>query len=114
MSGNTREAAEELTTAHEYQRKAGRRMACLLMILVIVICVVILAVSYFLISQLTPDPGLGTDKFSSSDLSRTLVLSVAQPRSWVQWQITCATTERRHEDTDRRPKPQGCLSFWLY
>lgn len=45
MSGNTREAAEELTTAHEYQRKAGRRMACLLMILVVVICVVILAVS---------------------------------------------------------------------
>lgn len=45
VSGNTREAAEELTTAHEYQRKAGRRMACLLMILVVVICVVILAVS---------------------------------------------------------------------
>lgn len=45
VSGNTREAAEELTTAHEYQRKAGRRMACLLMILLVVICVVILAVS---------------------------------------------------------------------
>lgn len=38
-------AAEELTTAHEYQRKAGKRMACLLLILVIVGAVILLAVS---------------------------------------------------------------------
>lgn len=45
VAGHTQSAAEELTTAHEYQRKAGRRMACLLIILVIVIMVVLLAVS---------------------------------------------------------------------
>ena len=43
---NTSDAAEELMTAHEYQRKAGRRMACLLIILVIVVAVILLAVSY--------------------------------------------------------------------
>ncbi|AAW41517.2 t-SNARE, putative [Cryptococcus deneoformans JEC21] len=37
-------AAEELTTAHEYQRKAGKRMACLLLILVIVGAVILLAI----------------------------------------------------------------------
>ena len=42
---NTSDAAEELMTAHEYQRKAGRRMACLLIILVIVVAVILLAVS---------------------------------------------------------------------
>ncbi|KIR24955.1 syntaxin 7 [Cryptococcus deuterogattii 99/473] len=38
-------AAEELTTAHEYQRKAGKRMVCLLIILAIVAAVILLAVS---------------------------------------------------------------------
>ncbi|KIJ54537.1 hypothetical protein M422DRAFT_200350 [Sphaerobolus stellatus SS14] len=41
---NTHAASDELTTAHEYQRKAGRRTACLMIVLVIVICVVLLAV----------------------------------------------------------------------
>ena len=41
---DTAGAAEELTTAHEYQRKAGRRALCLMMVLVIVIAVVLLAV----------------------------------------------------------------------
>ncbi|WWD15826.1 hypothetical protein CI109_100250 [Kwoniella shandongensis] len=45
VARDTSSAAEELTTAHEYQRKAGRRMACLLIILIIVIAVVLLAVS---------------------------------------------------------------------
>ncbi|WRT67019.1 uncharacterized protein IL334_003985 [Kwoniella shivajii] len=44
VARDTSSAAEELTTAHEYQRKAGRRMACLLMILVIVVAVVLLAI----------------------------------------------------------------------
>ncbi|EIW69616.1 hypothetical protein TREMEDRAFT_30655, partial [Tremella mesenterica DSM 1558] len=45
VAQNTSSAAEELTTAHEYQRKAGRRMACLLIILVVVVLVILLAVS---------------------------------------------------------------------
>ncbi|KAK4686612.1 hypothetical protein P7C73_g3507, partial [Tremellales sp. Uapishka_1] len=44
VAQNTSSAAEELTTAHEYQRKAGRRMACLLIILVIVVAIVLLAI----------------------------------------------------------------------
>ncbi|PCH40434.1 t-SNARE [Wolfiporia cocos MD-104 SS10] len=46
---DTAGAAEELTTAHEYQRKAGRRALCLMMILVVVIAVVLLAVRILLI-----------------------------------------------------------------
>ena len=42
---DTSGAAEELSTAHEYQRKAGRRAACLMIVIVIVVCVVLLAVS---------------------------------------------------------------------
>ncbi|EJC98457.1 t-SNARE [Fomitiporia mediterranea MF3/22] len=41
---DTTGAAEELNTASEYQRKAGRRAACLMIILVIVVCIVLLAV----------------------------------------------------------------------
>jgi len=41
---DTSGAAEELSTAHDYQRKAGRRAACLLMIIVIVVCIVLLAI----------------------------------------------------------------------
>ncbi|ORX39771.1 putative t-SNARE [Kockovaella imperatae] len=44
VAQNTSSAADELTTAHEYQRKAGRRMVCLLIILVVVILVVLLAI----------------------------------------------------------------------
>jgi len=41
---DTSRAAEELTTAHEYQRKAGRRAACLMIILIVVVAIVLLAV----------------------------------------------------------------------
>ncbi|KIO25708.1 hypothetical protein M407DRAFT_243993 [Tulasnella calospora MUT 4182] len=41
---NTAGASEELTVASDYQRKAGRRAACLGIVLVIVTCVVLLAV----------------------------------------------------------------------
>ncbi|KAJ3730880.1 t-SNARE [Lentinula guzmanii] len=41
---DTSRAAEELTTAHEYQRKAGRRAACLMVILIVVVAIVLLAV----------------------------------------------------------------------
>ncbi|KAI0785135.1 t-SNARE [Abortiporus biennis] len=41
---DTSGAAEELTTAHEYQRRAGRRAACLLLVLGVVVAVVLLAV----------------------------------------------------------------------
>ncbi|KAI0031179.1 t-SNARE [Vararia minispora EC-137] len=46
---DTAGAAEELTTAHEYQRKAGRRAACLMVILAVVVAVVLLAVPYDII-----------------------------------------------------------------
>jgi len=41
-------ASTELTIANEYQRKAGRRAACLMIVVVIVICIVLLAVSRLL------------------------------------------------------------------
>ena len=47
---DTSGAAEELTTAHEYQRKAGRRALCLMLILVVVIAVVLLVVRIFLLA----------------------------------------------------------------
>ncbi|KAF8583104.1 t-SNARE [Ramaria rubella] len=40
---DTSAAATELHTAHDYQRKAGRRAACLMIVLVVVICIVLLA-----------------------------------------------------------------------
>jgi CHASE3 domain sensor protein len=55
VAQNTSSASEELTTAHEYQRKAGRRMLCLLIILVVVILVVLLAVSPLLRSPSIAD-----------------------------------------------------------
>lgn len=45
VHNDTQDAAEELTTAHRYQRKAGRRMACLMIVVAIVGAVVLLAVS---------------------------------------------------------------------
>jgi len=56
VAADTGAAAEELTTAAEYQRKAGRRAACLTMILAIVVAVVLLAVCSHLLSwsPLTP------------------------------------------------------------
>ncbi|TFK24400.1 t-SNARE [Coprinopsis marcescibilis] len=44
VSADTGNAAEELTTAAEYQRRAGRRAACLMMILAVVVAVVLLAI----------------------------------------------------------------------
>ncbi|KAF8895114.1 t-SNARE [Infundibulicybe gibba] len=44
-AADTSDAADQLTTAAEYQRKAGRRAACLMIILVIVVAIVLLAVS---------------------------------------------------------------------
>ncbi|KAH8994136.1 t-SNARE [Lactarius hatsudake] len=41
---DTSGAAEELSTASEYQRKAGRRAACLGLVLIVVVAVVLLAV----------------------------------------------------------------------
>jgi syntaxin 7 len=45
VANDTSDAAQELTTAHEYQRKAGRRAACLMLILAVVVGIVLLAVS---------------------------------------------------------------------
>jgi len=41
---DTAGAAEELSTASEYQRKAGRRAACLGLVLIVVVAVVLLAI----------------------------------------------------------------------
>ncbi|KAG6820619.1 hypothetical protein H0H93_014222 [Arthromyces matolae] len=41
---DTREAAQELVTAHQYQRKAGRRAACLMLVLAVVVAIVLLAI----------------------------------------------------------------------
>ncbi len=46
---DTAGAAEELTTAHEYQRKAGRRALCLMVVLVIVVAIVLLALRILII-----------------------------------------------------------------
>jgi t-SNARE complex subunit (syntaxin) len=45
VAADTAGAAEELTTAADYQRKAGKRAACLMIILGVVVCVVLVAVS---------------------------------------------------------------------
>lgn len=44
VAADTREAATELSYASEYQRKAGRRAACLMIIVVIVTAIVLLAI----------------------------------------------------------------------
>ncbi|EAU85799.1 hypothetical protein CC1G_05016 [Coprinopsis cinerea okayama7 len=44
VAADTGAASEELRTAHEYQRRAGRRAACLLLILSVVVAVVLLAI----------------------------------------------------------------------
>jgi len=41
---DTAGAAEELRSASDYQRKAGRRAACLMIVLVVVVCIVLLAI----------------------------------------------------------------------
>ena len=47
---DTSRASEELTTAADYQRKAGRRAACLMIVVVIVVAIVLLAVSSLVLS----------------------------------------------------------------
>ncbi|KAF8755322.1 Glycosyltransferase like family [Rhizoctonia solani] len=47
---DTRDAAQQLEQASEYQRKAGRRAACLMLVVVIVICVVLVAVRIVILS----------------------------------------------------------------
>lgn len=45
IANDTQGASEELVQAHNYQRKAGRRMLCLLLIFIVVLAIVLLAVS---------------------------------------------------------------------
>ena len=45
---HVREADRELNTAADYQRKAGKRGACLMMIIVIVVTIVLVAVRLLL------------------------------------------------------------------
>ena len=45
ITADTRGAAEELSTASDHQRKAGRRAACLMLIIVFVVALVLIAVS---------------------------------------------------------------------
>ena len=58
VASDTSGAAQELTTAHEYQRRAGRRAACLMLILAVVVGVVLLAVSLHLVSRTLADMAL--------------------------------------------------------
>ncbi|KAI6156474.1 t-SNARE [Pisolithus thermaeus] len=44
VAADTQGAAQELTVASEYQRKAGRRAACLLIIIVFVMAIVLIAI----------------------------------------------------------------------
>jgi len=41
---DTTSAAEELGTAHRYQKRAGRRAACLMIVVVFVVCIVLIAI----------------------------------------------------------------------
>jgi len=41
---DTREADRELVTAADYQRKAGRRAACLMIVMIVVVCIVLIAI----------------------------------------------------------------------
>ncbi|CAE7115532.1 unnamed protein product [Rhizoctonia solani] len=47
---DTSDAADQLNQASEYQRRAGRRAACLMLVIVIVICVVLIAVRITILS----------------------------------------------------------------
>jgi t-SNARE complex subunit (syntaxin) len=68
---DTSGAAEELSTAAEYQRKAGRRAACLGLIVIIVVAVVLIAVWH---------------SFSKSRLQRTETIPRFY-RSWWRWRL---------------------------
>lgn len=49
VANDTQGASEELTSAHDYQRKAGRRALCLLLIFIVVLAIVLIAVSLCLL-----------------------------------------------------------------
>ncbi|KAM0787448.1 hypothetical protein ACM66B_003528 [Microbotryomycetes sp. NB124-2] len=51
VASDTRNASVQLTEAHAYQRKAGKRMLCLLMIFVVVLTFVLLAASLSLFAH---------------------------------------------------------------
>ncbi|KAH9059925.1 t-SNARE [Lactarius vividus] len=55
LAADTSGAAEELSTASEYQRKAGRRAACLGLILIVTVAVVLLAVCHPFPCKPAPD-----------------------------------------------------------
>lgn len=62
---DTASASQELTTAAEYQRRAGKRAACLMLVLAVVVAIVLLAVSqiltYAIISHISDSlPFLGS------------------------------------------------------
>lgn len=44
VNADTQGAAQELSVASDYQRKAGRRAACLMVIIVFVVAIVLIAV----------------------------------------------------------------------
>ncbi|KAK9898783.1 t-SNARE [Cystobasidium minutum MCA 4210] len=44
VANDTQGASEELTSAHNYQRKAGRRALCLLLIFIVVLSIVLIAI----------------------------------------------------------------------
>lgn len=48
VARNVQGANEELGQASEYQRKAGRRALCLMIVLIIVVAIVLLAVCVFI------------------------------------------------------------------
>lgn len=45
VASDTRNASVQLTEAHAYQRRAGRRMFCLFLVFLLVLSIVLLAVS---------------------------------------------------------------------
>lgn len=73
---DTGSAAQELTTAAEYQRKAGKRAACLMLVVAVVAAIVLLAVSYTILSSKYPVPHLG-------------LLFTPRPRSFDSFLLTC-------------------------
>lgn len=70
VAQDTRGASVQLTEAHAYQRKAGRRMLCLLLIFIIVITIVLLAVS-----NLQAIEGREVKGFEAEDRWRSMSLS---------------------------------------
>jgi hypothetical protein len=63
---NVREADRELTTAADYQRKAGQRGACLMIIIAIVVTIVLVAVCVLLFCPATCVP-LGVRELHARD-----------------------------------------------